>query len=296
MNVARLIRGLPPFLRRQKLAAMLRSLSPSSRIQLIEFNGNARVYADIRDGNALSWLVIGRFEPEFFAIAEPFLMHGGTFFDVGANFGCCTFGLIGALPESAIDCHLFEANDEVCGCLRDSARLYPGVRILVNHGCVCEREGTSRLHVVERHLGASFIAPDGQREVSNVVLDRYVRDNGIGHINFLKIDVEGCEPLVLRGAVESLTAGIVDAVFAEVSAAHLARGGFGVSDVLEPLRAAGFDLYWCKGVDLESGRVGGREIVRGTINGHALRLAALHEVPPSIHTDILAVRRAARLL
>ena len=44
------------------------------------------------------------FEPEFFRVASPFLADGGVFFDVGANVGLCSFGMIAALGETRAAC------------------------------------------------------------------------------------------------------------------------------------------------------------------------------------------------
>lgn len=290
MNISRFIKALPRSLRRQKVAAFLRDVSPSSRIQLIEFNDGVQLYADIRDGNALSWLVVGRWEPDFFDIAGPFLCQGGVFFDVGANFGCCTFGLLRDIPGGKVKCHLFEANRDICDCLNRSAGLYRGESVRVNHACVSDREGLSGLVVNERHLGASFVSSHGAMKAENLILDRYIRDNGIRTVQFMKIDVEGHEPFALNGAKESLASGCVEAVYLEISSVHLSRSGSSPEKLLNTLSGLGFRAYWCRPADLERLRAEGHEIRSLAVQGGVISVVPVGEFSGSFNTDILAVR------
>ena len=46
----------------------------------------------------------------------------GVYFDLGANFGLCTFGLV---PQKKMKYHLFEANDYLIKFIKKSVKLYP---------------------------------------------------------------------------------------------------------------------------------------------------------------------------
>ena len=66
--------------------------------------------------------------------------------------------------------------------------------------------------------GSSFINEPVDKEeikVEKKLLDDVVRDCGINHIEFMKIDVEGVETEVLRGGKEAMK--ISDNVFVEIS-------------------------------------------------------------------------------
>lgn len=52
--------------------------------------------------------------------------------------------------------------------------------------------------------------------VSTITLDSYIADKGIHNIDLLKIDTEGYEMQVLKGALKSLRKGIVKAIYLEV--------------------------------------------------------------------------------
>ncbi len=292
LPIAKVVDRLPRWARRHKVVRLLLSVSPASRIQEVRFNGRARLLADVRDPFPRAYLLSGQFEPEFFAIAGPFLRAGGVFVDAGANFGFCSFGLIAHLdlPPGQVEYHLIEANRDLCDLLRRSASLHPAERLLVTFGCVTDTPGVSRLHVVPSQLGASYVADDGTQEVANVVLDEYVRTHAITRVDLLKLDVEGLEPSVLRGAARSLQAGVVSAVYVEVSSSNLARQGFDPEDVLGPLRSANYELLYVKEVDFR--RLARRAAVTTvTVNGRALRVAPVGVFPSGHQTDVLAVRR-----
>ena len=292
LNIARVVRALPRWARRHRLVNLLLAVSPGSCIQEVPFNGRARLMADLRDPFPRAYLLSGQFEPEFFEIASPFLRTGGVFVDVGANFGFCSFGLIAhlGLPPGEMEYHLFEANREICEVLDRSVALHPRERVFVTPGCVTDRPGVSRLHVIPTQLGASYIADDGTQRVRNVVLDEYIRARGIGRVDLLKIDVEGLEPKVLRGVTRCLDAGVVRAVYVEVSCDNLARQGFGPEDVLGPLRAANFELLYVKEVDLRRLAQSGA-VTTMAVAGRTLRVSPVFVFPSGHQTDVLAVRR-----
>ena len=115
-----------------------------------------------------------------------------------------------------------------------------------------DRSGRARLHVAGNRQSSSLLpmgerhaeaAPDsavvGAEEVEVARLDDLdvVRP---GERAYLKLDVQGAELAVLRGAARTLEA--VRVVEAELSAVELYKGQALLSVVVEHLRAGGFDL------------------------------------------------------
>jgi hypothetical protein len=90
MNISKFILRLPKNLRKHKFIQLLLLIFPDSSIQKISFNNKATVFVDLRDAAPRQALITGLFEPEFFDIAKPFLIKGGVFFDIGANWGFCS--------------------------------------------------------------------------------------------------------------------------------------------------------------------------------------------------------------
>jgi methyltransferase, FkbM family len=255
------------------------------------------LFADVSDPFARNYFLIKGFDPEFFSIAKPFLSNGGVFFDVGANFGFCTFGLINCLARNGIEYHLFEANVDICKLLSRSADLHRGQAIYVNHCCVTDSPGVSKLNIIYDNFGSSFISQQGTQEVKNLILDSYICEHPIKRINLLKIDVEGWEVRALRGATNSLKTGMVDAIYTEVSAENLSRAGYSVEDYFTLLKGAGFHLFYVKAADFRSGIADKAKAFKLGVNGDPLVVVARLEKFPRGHlTDILAVHESSEFL
>ena len=69
------------------------------------------------------------------------------------------------------------------------------------------------------------------------------RELGERRIRVVKIDVEGAEPLVMRGMARTLSERRIDMFVVEVSVYALSVAGFKVHEIVAPLEAAGFALY-----------------------------------------------------
>jgi FkbM family methyltransferase len=293
MTLTSVIRFFPEPLRRHKLVQLALLLFPGWRIQVAHFNGEGRVVVDLSDPNARNYFLRRSFEPEFFRIAMPFLAEGGRMFDVGANFGFCGFGAITALAAQKLEVHFFEANPALCGYLRQSAGLYPKNAININHCCVSDRSGDSRLSIARFDLGQSFISGQGELSVRNLILDEYVAQQNIRKVAFTKIDIEGYECHALRGAKNSLKNGVLEVIYLEVSEPLLRRSGFTVEECLGPLVDAGYSLYFCKEKDLLKAKVGSVSQQVLTLGQSTLPVISVNsfDFPAGFGTDILAIHR-----
>lgn len=299
IDIPELFSKLPSFLRRHKFIQLLLFISPESCIQLVQYNDTARLYADLLDAEARNCLITKKFEPEFFLIAKPFLSKGGVLFDVGANFGFCSFGIMDSVPELVnIDYHLFEANSDICELLLKSASLHPIPTIKINNFCVTNKRGISRLRVLKSSWGQSFISDDGQQEVTNLVLDEYIQKNLIKKINFMKLDIEGWEVFALRGAIRSLEKGVVEVIYVEAISDHIQRVGLDISHLLEVLKDTGFQIFYCKNKDFENGTADESRAFTLDVHGYPLKLASLdlNNLPSKLHTDLLAIHRSTDFL
>jgi FkbM family methyltransferase len=298
INIPLLISKLPKFLRRHKVVKLLLLISPESKYQKVFFNGNARLYADLSDPNPRNYLVTGSFLPDFFRLAIPFLSNGGTFFDVGANWGFCSFGITSHFQNRSdfqLKLHLFEANPNLCHSLKQSASLYPEFHISINNCCITNKAGLSKLKICEQQTGESYISQNGTQPVKNIILDEYIQSNKIQKVNFMKMDIEGWEPLAALGCSSAFKAGIVDAIYTEFVESHLMRSGYTLRSYCELLTYFGFCVFYyvpCK----ENHR--GRENVHFlNINGAQIPVEPINiDSVRAEYTDILAIHRKSHYM
>ena len=145
---------------------------------------------------------------EFFSNCE-------SAFDVGSN--------IGGMAEHMILCgikevHLFEPAPQIMDHARRLKDAYPDAKITFNTIGISDCDG--ELKNVQL-MNCWTLQGDGQNvgypvspgalelqpipfDMSFTTLDKYVSENQIGSLDILKIDVEGYEPRVLRGARETI--------------------------------------------------------------------------------------------
>lgn len=135
-------------------------------------------------------------------------------FDVGANIGDWTRIARNTFPQA--DIHSFEICHKTFESLLGHTKALPGVHC-VNLG-LADKVGDVKLHYYEKFpaLTTIFDYPHGlpSTEVTAGVTtgDRYCETNSIERIDFLKIDVEGMDHLVLGGFTKLLERGAVDVI------------------------------------------------------------------------------------
>jgi FkbM family methyltransferase len=263
---------------------------PGSHDQWIEFNGDSRAYVDLRDPEARNVFLKRSFEPDFFRIARAVLFDGGVYFDCGANFGMCTFGLLPSMNPTTVSCHLFEANPALISYLQTSSTVFPFVRIKIIEGCLSDHEGTSRFQISERLTGHSRVHPEGSSVTRNIILDDYLKENRIEMVNFLKLDIEGQELIALRGLSAALNLQKIEVIYLEVATDVLDRYRLVPGDVVRFLESNGFRLFYCREKDVPQRSSPVVRFRRSNLN--QLRLLEFKLPVGNLRTDLLAVHKA----
>jgi FkbM family methyltransferase len=173
-----------------------------------------------------------------YRILKMLIPKATVVFDVGANVGDYSGEILSINPSVSIhafepDIHAFTelaklpltANNIALGDKIEKRMLYRG------------DEKTTHNSFYNVH--ARSIAP---LEVPTSTLDAYCIEHGIKHIDFLKVDVEGFEFMVLKGAEDLFRRGAVDYVQFEFSGATIESRTF-LKDFLQFFSSYGYDLY-----------------------------------------------------
>jgi FkbM family methyltransferase len=292
MSLRRFIDRLPKAARRQKLLVALVSSGLVDPVQLLDFDDGGKAWVDLRDGESRANYLSQTFWPELHPIVAAFLREGGDLFDIGANFGLVTFGVLARTDRKAAF-HLFEANPDIIPTLERSALEWPDASILVHQCCVTDAPGTSLLTLPDGLWGHAFIGKEGT-PVSNLVLDEYIRTRSIQRVSFLKLDVNGPELQVIRGAAESYERGIIGASLVEVVPSSLAGWGATAEDLFSLMDRFGFDGYFC-GL-WERPDPYGLSWARVDVHGTTVRFAMARPLP-AVYTsgDVLFVHRTTEV-
>lgn len=179
------------------------------------------------------------YEPEL-SYLEQILSPGKVFVDVGANFGVYTLVASKLVSESGMVL-AFEPTAQSFRILQQNIRLnnFPNVRAF--QAALSNARSKAWLYhgwdPVGNSLGRDPLCSGDGEEVQTETLDQLLEESGIKHVDAIKIDVEGAEELVLRGAIRCLTSQrpIVIFEFNPACAALLGLSPSGSRKLLESL-------------------------------------------------------------
>ena len=172
----------------------------------------------------------------------------GDIIDVGANVGVFSLYLAKQFPERVI--HAFEPNPSTCEALRGNVLLNGRENIRVQQRAVSDREGTLRFNADPVRRGTARVALAGDPhplEVPCTTLDAYVAKQGITSISLMKIDVEGVEAQVLRGARRMLEQQIPRIIFYEVCPTNCRNMKINSTEATRLLLQHGYSIHRLNG-------------------------------------------------
>ena len=179
-------------------------------------NGRAIALSPDSQLKYLGWSI----DPDLDALARAHVGDGTVVWDIGANCGTFAFSCDGAAKRVAI-----EPDPFLCSLIAKSAERN-GLAVSCYQAAVGNRSGTARLSIARRGRASNHLAEvegstqtGGDRAFLNVrlmTLDELLDVEG--RPDFVKIDVEGAEVLVLHGATRLLASKPI--IYIEVFADH----------------------------------------------------------------------------
>lgn len=213
-------------------------------------DGGPRLFVDLSDHVIGLNIVRGRYEIEEIAYVRRVVKPGDTAIDVGAHIGFFTIQ-IAALVGAAGKVYAFEPLDRNADLLeRSIAENGFGDRVEFRRAAVGAASGTAQLTFAAETLntGGAYLLQDGSaplagnetRRVPLVALDDLPLKRPV---RFVKMDVEGAEPQVIRGAARLLREDR-PAILSELHPTQLARASATTADdFLAALAALGYRAH-----------------------------------------------------
>jgi FkbM family methyltransferase len=213
---------------------------PHGSTAFAELMGGARVQLDLSEWPQAQAFLLRRYAPELVRFIVARLPEGSVFLDIGAHVGLVSLQVAGLAYPKEISIHAFEPHPDAARRLRFNQGLNPLLRIRVNECALTERPGSVTLDL-RTHAVASERGPGGDTAaVSASTVDDFLDAAGIGYADVVKIDVEGHELAVLRGASRALGEGRIGHIVVEMLDAHHARLGTSALDVLAFMSTHGY--------------------------------------------------------
>lgn len=160
---------------------------------------------------------------EFLKDIEPFFYNKNiTYVDVGAFIGEVFFEVRRSKRLKIREAHLYEPNPDSFKTLTDNLRNVKSMPALHAYNCGLGNEKGTKTFIAAKPmtkvLADSAVADSttGTFRCEIVTLDSQIKNITDGHINLLKVDVEGYEAQVLRGAEEAIKRQSIDLIYLEV--------------------------------------------------------------------------------
>lgn len=172
-------------------------------------------------------------------------------FDVGANVGNYSAHVLSEMKKEGINfqLHAFEPTRATFTKLQNRCQ---GDEIVLNNFGLSDAdknliihydtEGSGLASVHERNIGAYGIRMELSEEIKVRSLNSYITENKISRIDFMKIDVEGHELSVLRGAGDFLYPGFIHAIQFEYGGCNL-DSHTTLRDLYELFQLRGFSVF-----------------------------------------------------
>ncbi len=169
---------------------------------VVDFQG-AKFKASTRDFTILPSMLNGNYENKLIAIFQALARPGDTIIDVGANIGI--YSIIGSkVVGDKGRIYAFEPEPGNYNLLKHNLQLNSCSNVKPIQKAVGEKKGKLSLFLAKNSTGTHSLINksnhevEGEIEVDVVSLDKEL--SKVDKISILKVDVEGYEPIVFRGA------------------------------------------------------------------------------------------------
>ncbi|MEC8680971.1 MAG: FkbM family methyltransferase [Candidatus Thermoplasmatota archaeon] len=205
----------------------------------------------VLEGQRLKWTLNENLSVDatyWLDVVEPLLTKDDVVFDIGTNIGT----IANWFATRTHHVHGFEPHPDNLRMTKEQIQLRKTTNITLSQLALGSEPGTLQLHVKSFHghhsLGDTSATPTVEKiDVEVDTVDRYCTANGIERIDFLKIDVEGFEEEVLKGATTMLEKQQVRLVLFELRQTILASIGKNGKDIFAPLLEQGYTVFTLDG-------------------------------------------------
>ena len=222
----------------------------------IELSNSCRFYWDPSNSASLLGMPIrGDFEPFETNIILKIIstMDIKTIFDIGANFGWYSVHMGKNIKDNSI-IHSFEPSPDAYNELTNNINLNDlRGNVKAINLCLGNSTGLTKLFIPEK-LGSAFASLNLNNYngkirkvlVSIDTIDNYCKNNNIKQVDLIKIDVEGAEHLVFKGARSLLASEKKPVIMMEAQKHSTENFNYTPEDLFKFLSSYGYVIYSMK--------------------------------------------------
>lgn len=217
---------------------------------LVPYINSSKILISSRtlDLNKYTWTSSGVYQRnviEFFS-KEVGKNHSAVVLDIGAQSG--GFSLLSKYhPETKWFC--FECDPTNYSFLRENIEMNNITNCFIFPFAVSNQSGKAILHRSE-HFGLHTIGSNPKRfkedlsrnvEVKTISIDEFIISNNLPSVDFIKIDTEGCELDILKGAKNTISK-FKPKILLEFCGTNLEQFGYSQKDLLDFIKSLSYQI------------------------------------------------------
>ncbi len=208
----------------------------------------AFLHCDLQQHIYRTLFVFGVYEPDVGWMGRRLLRPGDTVVDVGACFGYHSLDFAARVAPGG-RLYAFEPQAGVFALLQQNLRANSLANVQAECMALSDGDGALELHCFpDLDVGYASITNRGRRDARTITcraqtLDSYLKQHHIPDVTLLKLDVEGAELLVLRGASTLLGSPRPPMWIIEINRETAAAAGYRPEDLLCLLHSYGYTFY-----------------------------------------------------
>jgi FkbM family methyltransferase len=227
-----------------KIAQRLNDRWPDSAI--VTTRPGFRIKAPSHSATYESIFFLGTYEDVITRLLQRLTRPTDICFDIGANIGWYTllFSTLTKANEFRPNVHAFEPVTHSFEALQNNVCLNDlKGRVALNKVALTESNGTERIYVFpdlpEGHSSLAPMAATSARSetVVAMTLDDYLEQSRIPRIDIMKVDIEGAELLMLRGADSIFDEDTCPIMIMEMAVGTAERFGYHPNDIISHISA-----------------------------------------------------------
>ena len=253
------------FLRNIRPAALgtilAKVLGPEDRRRIVRAENGLKIFADPFSHLGGALLEDGRLESDTEAVIRRYVRPGDTFLDIGANEGYFS-ALAGRLVGPAGLVIAVEPQSRLRDIIYINLRLNDIASYRIYSSAFGGEDGESAtINLWPSHnTGASSLVRSyrfsrNTESVRFVSLDRILRESGVRHLDFVKVDVEGFEAEVVHAMAARLRDRRIGTLYLDYHAEILARRGINPRTTHDEILSCGYRMICGDEANLSSYRL-----------------------------------------
>ena len=183
----------------------------------------------------------GCFEPMTVRIIKKYVKSGMTVIDIGANVGCHTVRFAKQVGASG-KVIAFEPTKYAYEKLKKNVALNMLKNTVLEKSALSDKSVKKQMVQFKSSYPLDNKVKRAKDIISITTLDEYVSKHNVGKVDFIKLDVDGFEYKIIRGAMKTIKMN-KPIIITEIGVSTLKNAGDDINDLIGTLSRIGYRFY-----------------------------------------------------